>query len=358
MYIKSLNLTDYRNIRFLHLDLDPEINIIYGENAQGKTNILESIYMCSTGRSHRSSVTDRDIIAFDSKEAHISLNVVSSCNDKIDIHLTYNKKKSISVNGVAVQKLGDLFGIVNTVFFSPQDLHLIQAGPSERRRFADIEICQINNIYYYHLKSYYKLLKQRNNLLKALQTNRKQLDMLDIYDLKLCENGIKLINIRSDFINKLNTFIRDIHLKISSGREELRLEYKPDVKAEDFLLKLTKNREKDIIYGSTSVGIHKDDILFLLNDINAKSFGSQGQQRSACLSVKLGELELIKAEKGSNPVLLLDDVLSELDKNRQKSLIEGIGNIQTIITCTGIEDSIKNLSQNSKIFNIKNGKVL
>lgn len=358
MYAENITLTNYRNISNLYMELIPGVNIIYGENAQGKTNILEAFYMCSTGKSHRSGVTDRDIIAFNSTDAHISLNIASYRKDKIDIHLNNNQKKSINVNGIPIQKLGDLFGIINTVFFSPQDLHLIQSGPGERRRFMDIELCQINNIYYYNLKQYYRILKQRNNLLKTLQKDKKQIDMLDIYDVQLTKSGTKLIKIRSDFIKKLNDFAKIIHSHISSDREILHLEYKPDVTEDDFLSKLADYHNKDIIYGSTSHGIHKDDIVFYINDINARSFGSQGQQRSVCLSAKLAEIELIKSERGENPVLLLDDVLSELDKKRQQSLIETIGGIQTIITCTGIEDSIKNISSKSKIFNIKNGKVL
>jgi DNA replication and repair protein RecF len=340
------------------MELDKGINIISGENAQGKTNILEAFYMCSKGKSHRVGITDRDIISFGCKQAHIRTNIASSHTDRIDIHLSTNAKKSISVNGISIQKLGDLFGIVNVVFFGPQDLHLIQSGPGERRRFMDIELCQINNIYYHYIKKYYKLLKQRNNLLKALQKSKKQLDMLDIYDIQLAESAVKLIEIRRDFTDKLNVFAPQLHSRISSGREQLRLEYKPDVEGEEFLSKLSKNHEKDIAYGSTSNGIHKDDIVFYLNDINARNFASQGQQRSACLSTKLAEIELIKSEKGENPVLLLDDVLSELDKLRQHSLIEAMGDIQTIITCTGIEDSIKNISTKSKIFIIKNGKII
>lgn len=358
MYIESISLKDYRNISSLYMELDKGVNIVTGENAQGKTNLLEAFYMCSKGKSHRVGVTDRDIIAFGSKEAHIRANVVAAHNDRIDIHLQDNKKKSISVNGISIQKLGDLFGIVNIVFFGPQDLHLIQSGPGERRRFMDIELCQINNLYYYYLKRYYKVLKQRNNLLKTLQKDKKYMDMLDIYDIQLAENGVKLYQIRQSFVKKLNSFAIEMHKSISAQREALRLEYKADVSGDELLNKLKSGHDKDIAYGSTLHGIHKDDIVFYINDINARSFGSQGQQRSACLSAKLAEIELIKEETGENPILLLDDVLSELDKLRQHSLIGAIGDIQTIITCTGIEDSIKNISTKSKIFTVKNGKIL
>ena len=358
MYVENIALKNYRNIQSLDIDFDKGVNIIYGENAQGKTNILEPVYMCSTGRSQRSGINDRDIIAFGCDEAHIRLSAASAHKDRIDISLNTNKKKQISVNGLNIKRLGELFGILNVVFFGPQDLQLVQSGPAERRRFMDIELCQINNIYYYNLKKYYKILKERNNLLKTLQTDKKQKDMLDIYDYQLAESGNKLCDIRQSFVKELAELAESMHTNISSGREKLRLEYKPDIKDEDFLYKLQKNHDRDIAYGSTSHGIHKDDIAFFINDVNARDFGSQGQQRSACLSAKLAEIELIKREKNEDPVLLLDDVLSELDKIRQKCLVESIGSIQTIITCTGIEDFIRNISSNSKIFNIKNGKIL
>lgn len=358
MYINDIALKNYRNISEAYIELSPGVNIIYGDNAQGKTNILESIYICSAGRSQRSGVNDRDIIAFNRQEAHIRLNVTSANTDRIDIHFNSSKKKFISVNGISIQKLGELFGVLNTVFFGPQDLQLIQSGPGERRRFMDMELCQINNIYYYNLKKYYRLLKQRNNLLKTLQKDRRQYDMLDIYDLQLSQCGIKLLQIRENFIKELNGFAANMHGKISQNSELLSIVYKPNTKQEDYLSKLSKNHERDIMLGSTSSGVHKDDIAFYINGVNARSFGSQGQQRSACISAKLAEIELITSERGESPVLLLDDVLSELDGSRQKCLINSIGNIQTVITCTGIEDYIKDISVKSKIFNVKNGKVL
>ncbi len=358
MFINDLTLKNYRNIADAHIELSPGVNIIYGDNAQGKTNILESIYICSCGRSQRSGVSDRDMIAFNEQEAHIRLNVVSGNTDRIDIHFASGKKKFISVNGISIQKMGELFGVLNTVFFGPQDLQLIQSGPGERRRFMDMELCQISNVYYYNLKKYYRLLKQRNNLLKTLQKNSSQYDMLDIYDQQLTITGIKILEIRENFIKRLNDFAAAMHRDISEGKEELTIQYKPDTSAEDYLSRLNKSHERDIILGSTSHGIHKDDIAFMINGINARNFGSQGQQRSACISAKLAEIELIMAERGQSPVLLLDDVLSELDGKRQNSLIKSIGNIQTVITCTGIEDHIKKISSETKIFNVKKGKIL
>ena len=358
MYIRDVSLKNYRNIGEAHIELSPGVNIIYGDNAQGKTNILESIYICSAGRSQRSGVTDRDMIAFDEQEAHIRLNVASVNTDRIDIHFSSGKKRLISVNGISIQKLGELFGILNTVFFGPQDLQLIQSGPGERRSFMDMELCQINNIYYYNLKKYYRILKQRNNLLKLLQRDRKQYDMLDIYDQQLSDCGIRILQIRQGFIEGLNGFAENMHGKISDSKEKLSIVYKPNVRQEDFISKLNKSHDRDIALGSTSHGIHKDDIAFYINGVNARGFGSQGQQRSACISAKLGEIELIRAERGESPVLLLDDVLSELDGRRQESLIGSIGDIQTVITCTGIEDHIKKISSETKIFNVKNGKIL
>lgn len=362
MYIKNIVLKNYRNIKELNMELNPHVNIIYGENAQGKTNILESIYVCSTGKSQRSMVTDKEIVAFGEKETHIKVNVESTRSDKIDIHFdTASKsssKKTIAVNGVQIQKLGDLFGILTTVFFGPGDLQLIKAGPAERRRFMDVELCQINGIYYYNLKRYFHILKERNLYLKMMRDAGSQPEILEIYDLQLIKSGKKLVEIRKNFIEKLNNFAKPIHNEISNGRESLEILYKPDLNEDEFEQKIAANREKDITYGITGRGVHKDDIDFFINGLNVKTFGSQGQQRSACLSTKLGEIELFKDEKGENPVLLLDDVFSELDKTRQQCLIKAIGDIQTVITCTGIEDSIKELAANAAIFNIKKGELV
>ncbi len=358
MYVRKISLKNYRNIERLDLELKDGINIFYGQNAQGKTNLLESIYIGATGRSHRTH-KDKELINFDENESHIRLEVQkNTIFDKIDIHLKNNSKKGIAINGIPINKLGELFGYLNVVIFSPEDLSLIKQGPQERRKFIDMELCQISNIYYYNLCQYYKILKQRNSLLKKLAKDNSLKDTLFIWDSQLVNFGCKIIKERCLFIEKLNSISQKIHKQITNNKEHLELKYKPSVLANEFKEKLEKNIEKDIFYTSTSYGPHKDDMLFFINNINARDFGSQGQQRTASLSTKLAEIQLIKEEKGILPVLLLDDVLSELDKDRQKFLIKNIKNLQVIITCTGVEDVLKNLDEKCNIFNVSNGKII
>lgn len=357
MYVSKLSLKNYRNLEQINLELNNGVNIFYGNNAQGKTNLLESIYICSTGRSHRTHI-DKELINFNEEEAHIQAYCVEeNILDKIDIHLKKNLKKGIALNNIPIRKIGELFGKLNAVIFSPEDLKLIKSGPSERRKFIDMELCQINNVYYYNLQQYYKVLKQRNNLLKKIQKDSSLKETLFVWDNQIVEFGIKIIKSRMSFIYKINEISHNIHLNITNNKEKLKIEYKPSVIQEDFLDKLKKNLEKDVFYGSTSYGPHKDDLNFYINDVNVRDFGSQGQQRTASLSTKLAEIELIRQEKNREPILLLDDVLSELDKTRQKFLINFIKDIQVIITCTGVEDFIKNFKENYSIYRVENGKI-
>ncbi|HCT64340.1 MAG TPA: DNA replication/repair protein RecF [Lachnospiraceae bacterium] len=357
MYINNLLLADFRNIAMAEIKLNNGINILYGDNAQGKTNILEAVYICATGRSHRTKI-DGQLINFGKREAHIKAFIVRDRRtDRIDVHLKKDEKKGIAINGVPIRKSGDLFGTLHTVMFSPEDLQLIKNAPSERRRFIDMELCQLSNIYYYDLQQYYKVLKQRNNLLKRIQKNSKLRDTLFPWNSQMCQYGIRVIDSRKAFIERLNTISSKIHKGITDGTEELFIEYKPNVLSCDFDNKLEALTEKDIIYGSTTAGPHKDDIIFYVNQNDVKIFGSQGQQRTAALSAKLAEIEIIKCETGQTPVLLLDDVLSELDERRQYYLLDSIRDTQTIITCTGIEDSIKKYIDRAFVFNIKDGIV-
>ncbi len=358
MYVKKISLKNYRNIKNLDLKLQNNINIFYGKNAQGKTNLLESIYIAATGRSHRTH-KDKDLIKFGENEAHIKLEIEKeNIYDKIDVHLKNNSKKGIAINNIPIKKLGQLFGYLNVVIFSPEDLNLIKQGPQERRKFLDMELCQVSNIYYYNLYQYYKVLKQRNSLLKKIHNDISLKESIFIWDNQLINFGKKIIEIRKLFIEKLSVISSNIHKNITSDKEILNIKYKPNVFVNDFEEKLKKGLEKDITYTTTSYGPHKDDILFLINNINVRDFGSQGQQRTVSLSTKLAEIKLIEEEKGILPVLLLDDVLSELDKDRQKFLINNIKNLQVIITCTGVEDVLKNLSENCNIFNVSNGEII
>lgn len=355
MYIESLKLKNYRNITEAELLPNKKTSVLFGDNAQGKTNILESVYYCATGRSHRTSA-DKELVMFTKEQALIKLSIRDDYGrlDRIDINIKPNGKKSIVINGMPVKRIGELLGTLNVVIFCPENLQLIKSGPGERRRFIDMEMCQIDKLYYYNLKQYYKVLKQRNNLLKKI---KKPDDTLDIWDLQLAEYGSGLIGQRGEFIEKISQIASDIHNKISAGKENLRLEYKPNVTQKLFYKKLVQNREKDIYYGNTSIGVHKDDIVFYINDINAREYGSQGQQRTACLSTKMAEIELIKQEKNHYPVLLLDDVLSELDKKRQEYLINNIADVQTIVTSTGIDENIKSICRDGSVFYVENGRI-
>ncbi len=356
MRVKSITLKNYRNIISAEIEPTPCTNIIYGDNAQGKTNILESIYLCAAGRSHRTNI-DKELINFDSESAFIKLTLEDDLGrqDVINIHLKKNAKKGIALNGVPLKKTGELLGILSVVMFSPEDLQLIKNGPGQRRRFMDMELCQISRIYYYNLNQYHKVLKQRNNLLKNIKGKE---ETLDIWDIQLAEYGKKLIRARESFIQELSVLAGNVHGKITEGIENLRLEYKPESTADNLEERIARHRERDIYYGSTSCGPHKDDVIFYINDVNARDFGSQGQQRTACLSVKMAEIDLIRNHKNVNPVLLLDDVLSELDKKRQNYLINSIDDVQTVITCPAVDEALMEISEKSKIFHVFEGKIL
>ncbi len=358
MKITSIQLNHFRNYNELSLELDGGINILYGNNAQGKTNILEAVYVCGTGKSHRNS-KDREMIGFDSEEAHIKAHIQKEYTlDRIDIHLKKNKSKGIAVNGIPIKKTSELFGFMNVVVFSPEDLQLIKNGPSERRRFIDLELCQLDKLYVHHLINYNKVLAQRNQLLKELSFRSDYEDMLDIWDLQLVNYGCKIIEIRNKFLQQLNEIVQIKHNIISGGKETLQVIYEPNVTEENFATQLEKNRERDKKQRVTLVGPHRDDIMLTINNIDIRKYGSQGQQRTAALSLKMAEIELVKKIIKDSPILLLDDVLSELDFNRQNQLLNCIDGIQTIITCTGVDDFIHHRFHMDKIFHVENGTVV
>lgn len=358
MIVKSLELKDYRNYSNLNMLFSNGTNILYGENAQGKTNILEAIYLCGTTKSHRGS-KDKEIISFSEEESHVRIILEKNqIPHRIDLHLKKNKAKGVAIDGIPIKRQGELFGMLNLVFFSPEDLYIIKNGPAERRRFLDLELCQLDKIYLNYLSNYNKVLAQRNNLLKQISLNRNLLDTLYVWDEKLMEYGRRIIKARQDFILRLNELVGEIHKNLTGGKEELILQYEPNVKAEDFELKLKKSLEKDIYLKTTHVGPHRDDLCFLFGTVDIRKYGSQGQQRTAALSCKLAEIELVKSIIKENPILLLDDVLSELDRQRQTHLLNSIGNLQTIITCTGLEEFINHRFEYNKIFHVENGTVI
>ncbi len=355
MYIKNLKLSNFRNYDNLSIDFDNGINILYGDNAQGKTNILEAIYFCGTTKSHKGS-KEKEIIKIDKKEAHIKMLLDrDNVSHKIDMHLKRNKKKGVAINGIPIRKTSELFGIINIVFFSPEDLNLIKNGPAERRKFIDFELCQLDKVYLHNLTNYNKILVQRNNLLKQISFNSNLLDTLSIWDKQLVKYGITLIERRSKFIKQLNEIVYGIHKKLSGGNESLILKYEPNVTVEDFENRLLSVREKELRTQVTSIGPHRDDMDFLNGDIDLRKFGSQGQQRTCALSVKLAEIELVKKVINNKPVLLLDDVLSELDSKRQNYLLESIDGIQTILTCTGLDEFVNSRIEFNKVYHIVKG---
>ena len=355
MYIESLELKNYRNYQNLQLDFDKGTNIFYGDNAQGKTNILESVYLCGTTKSHRGS-KDKEIIRFGEEESHIRMMIrKDELSYKIDMHLRKNKAKGVAINGLPIKKARELFGIVNLVFFSPEDLNIIKNGPGERRRFMDLELCQLDQIYLTDLAGYNHIVNQRNRLLKDLYMNPSLKETLDIWDMQMLQYGTKIINKRKGFVRDL--VIQDIHHNLTGGIEHLEVVYEPSTEAEDFENVLKKNRERDIRMKMTSAGPHRDDLSFVVNGIDIRKYGSQGQQRTAALSLKLSEIYLVKEKIKDTPILLLDDVLSELDSNRQTYLLDCIHDIQTLITCTGLDDFVSNQFHINKVFRVIKGEV-
>ncbi len=357
MIIKSIELADFRNYDTLNLTFDKGTNILYGDNAQGKTNILEAIYVVATTKSHKGS-KDKDIINFNKEEAHIRAYIEKDeVETRIDMHLRSSKSKGIAIDGTKIKKAAELLGLLNVVFFSPEDLGIIKNGPAERRRFVDMELCQLDNFYLYNLNSYNKIVNQRNKLLKDLYFNPALKETLNIWDSQLVSFGSKIIERRQIFVDQLNEIIYDIHKKLSGDKEELRIKYEPDESIEEFEQQLRYSQERDIKLKQTCVGPHRDDFSFIVGDIDIRKFGSQGQQRTAALSLKLAEIELVKKLTKDTPVLLLDDVLSELDANRQNYLLNSIGDIQTIITCTGLDEFINNRFEIDKIYRVTDGTV-
>ncbi len=357
MIIKSIELKNFRNYKDLNIQFDKGTNILYGDNAQGKTNILESAYLSGTTKSHKGS-KDKEMIRFGEEESHIRTVVVKNEKEyQIDMHLRSRGAKGVAVNKIPIKRASELFGILNIVFFSPEDLNIVKNGPAERRRFIDSELCQIDKLYLSDLTKYNKILNQRNALLKEINFRPGATDTLPVWDEQLLEYGRRIIKSRKQFIEELNEIIHDIHYKISGGKENLILKYEPNIDDIFFEDELSKARNKDLKLCQTTVGPHRDDMLFSNNGVDIRKFGSQGQQRTAALSLKLSEIDLVKRVIDNTPVLLLDDVLSELDSSRQNYLLNSINDIQTIITCTGVEEFVKNRFEINQIFQVIDGKV-
>ena len=357
MIIRSLELTDYRNYDHLNIEFDRGTNIFYGDNAQGKTNILEAVYIAATTKSHKGS-RDSEIIRFGHEEAHVRTVVENDgIPTRVDMHLRSSKTKGIAIDGNRIKKAAELMGLCKVVFFSPEDLNIVKNGPSHRRRFIDMELCQLDQFYLYNLNNYNKILNRRNQVLKDMHFDRGLEESLSVWDDQLISYGTKIIERRKKFADELEEQIKDVHSKLSGGREEISIIYEPSVKEEDFEESLKASRSRDIKSKATAIGPHRDDFAFMIGDIDIRKFGSQGQQRTAALSLKLSEIDMMKKLSGDNPILLLDDVLSELDRKRQGFLLDSIGDIQTFITCTGIDDFVNDRFVMNRVFYVENGTV-
>jgi len=369
--VKSIKLKNFRNFSELNIDLNNILNIFIGDNGQGKTNLLESIYLCSIGKTFKLN-SENDLIKFgqNSFEVEILINKENGSNivSKV-INITYvkNQKRIVKINGVKLEKNSELIGLLNNVIFTPDDLKIIKGSPIERRKFINIDISQIKPKYKYLLKNYKKVITGRNNILKDI-TNNSNRDVLSIWNDYLIDIGSEIIFYRKEYIKNLKHYAALIYANISDNKENFELLYKCDIGnvenlskneiKEIFREKINKSIENEIFRKNSLYGPHKDDIIIKINDKDFKYFGSQGQQRSAVLAIKLAEIEIIKNEIGEYPILLLDDVLSELDNKRKNFLINYIKNIQTIITSTDDND-LKDLVKNNdkKIFHICEGNI-
>ena len=354
MYIEKIKLQNFRNYEQLELSLNKDINIIYGNNAQGKTNILEAIFLSSFGKSFRKK-KKKEMIRFNEQRCLVEIFYQKKDRDgKVKIEIS--TKKQISLNGVKLKKLSELLGNINIVIFTPDDINILKDGPASRRRFLDMMIGQLRPNYVYNLNMYLKTIEQRNNYLRQIREENKPEEMLEIWDENLAEYGEKIYIYRNEFINKILNKINNIHKNITDAKEEIRIEYLSNCDNKENYLKLLKERRKlDIIKGYTTKGIHRDDFVIYINDKEVSTYGSQGQNRTAVLSLKLSELQVVYDEIGEYPILLLDDFMSELDEVRRKNFLNNIKNTQVILTGT---DKIELSDVEYSSFNVKEGKII
>ena len=355
MKITSLQLKDFRNYEELSLIPGEGVTIFFGGNAQGKTNILEAVAVAGTSRSHKGS-RDRDMIRYGQNEAHIRLTLEKKdTGHRIDMHLKRNGPKGIAIDRQMVRRAGELFGIAPMVFFSPEDLGIVKDGPAVRRRFTDQELSQLDPLYLSDLADYKRCLAQRNILLREIDASPEREDELAVWDEQLLRYGRALIRRRGEFTEKLAETVREIHRNLTAGAEELSLSYEPNVTESGFAMALAENRARDIRYHETHAGPHRDDLGIMVDGRDMRLYGSQGQQRTCALSMKMAEIRMIRESSGEDPVLLLDDVLSELDRTRQEMLLRGMEGVQTLITCTGVDDFVTGYFRDAKLFRVTKG---
>ena len=354
MWIKKIKINNFRNYKNQEINLEKNINIFYGENAQGKTNIIEAIFLSSMGKSFRAK-KDKEMIMLGEENSNIELEYEKTDrHGKIKIEL--GNKKIVYINGIKIKKLSELLGKINVVIFTPDDINILKGGPQNRRRFLDIMISQLRPNYMYNLNLYLKTLEQRNNYLRQIKEENKNENMLDIWDEELANYTINIYNYRKEFIEKIKNKIKKTHGEITNNKEEIKIEYLSECISKEKYLDLLKQRRKlDIIKGYTTKGIHRDDFIIYINDKELSTYGSQGQHRTAILSLKLAELNIVKDEIGESPILLLDDFMSELDEKRRKNFLEKIEDVQVIITCT---EKIDIENKKVLVYNVKSGEII
>lgn len=353
MWIKKIELKNFRNYKNQKLELNKNVNVLYGENAQGKTNIIESIFLCSMGKSFRAK-KDKEMIKLDEDSCSVEVEYEKSDREgKIKIEI--GNKKNIFVNDIKIKRLSELLGKINIVIFTPDDIEIIKGGPDQRRKFLDIMISQLRPNYIHILSLYQKTIEQRNNYLKQIKEEQKDENLLEIWDEKLAEYAIKICEYRKEFIEKLKPKMEKLHKEITNNKEEIKIEYVTECLDKKIYLDLLKERRKlDILKGFTTKGVHRDDFVIYINGRQLNVYGSQGQQRTSILTLKLAELNLIYDEIGEYPILLLDDFMSELDKSRRESLVQHIKETQVIITCTE-KLALENFEYLE--YNVKEGKI-
>lgn len=357
MRIRELAVRGFRNYAGQSVVFSEGLNVLAGANAQGKTNLLEAVYLCCTGRSPRTA-RDKELIRWGGESAKVSLVAEKNAGSvTVDIVFSQSENKRVAVNGLSIMRIGELMGAVTCVYFSPDELNIVKGAPGERRRFMDIGISQMSKTYFYLLGRYNKILTQRNRLLKGGESANLRAT-LPVWDEQLADTGARIVLTRRKFIDRLRGYLTAEHSALTLGKEEVELEYEgldggdiPTIKAA-FIAELERGCARDLKNGFTGTGPHKDDFVIRNNGADLRAFGSQGQQRTAALSLKLAELEIFFAETGEYPVLLLDDVMSELDKSRQAELLKRIEKVQTILACTHLE-----LPAKGKYFAVASGTV-
>ena len=354
MRIKSLKIENFRNIKDIQIFPSDEMNVIYGENAQGKTNIIEAIWLFTGAKSFRGA-KDEELKRFSCEKARLKIEFEAEKIEK-SAQIEINEKRIACLNEKPLKSVSHLAGKFNAIIFSPTDLRLLSDGPKVRRKFLDTAICQLYPTYIEILRGYTKAVTQRNKILKDFKNNSSVLPLLDVFENEIALSGEKIIKYRLRYIEILKEFIPEIYKGISNGRENLEIEYISSNKSENLLTDLKNSRKEDMFTYKTSVGPHRDDLEFKINGISAKNFGSQGQKRSVALSLKLAEAEILKKTTGEYPICLLDDIMSELDPKRQNFILNHIKEMQTFLSCCDPE-TLKNLKE-GKRFQIKSGEVL